>query len=210
MARNKKKNETIYFDSFVDGVESARMAAAMLYTTFDNYKPEELPESIDAMHKIEHSADLAKHAVMEQLAREFLPPIDREDIILLSNTIDNVTDCIEDVLLRLYMFDIKALREDALRFVKVIEACCAAMKKMMEEFANFRKSKEIHNLIIEINHLEEEGDKLYTDAMHRLYSEESNPISVLAWTALFDRLERCCDSCEDAADVVESVIMKNS
>ena len=94
-----RKKETDYFEAFVGGVNSACAAADMLCTVFDHYEPEALPGHIEAMHKIEHSADIAKHGTMEQLVREFLPPIDREDIMELSGTIDDVTDSIEDVLL---------------------------------------------------------------------------------------------------------------
>ena len=205
-----RKKETDYFEAFVGGVNSACAAADMLCTVFDHYEPEALPGHIEAMHKIEHSADIAKHGTMEQLVREFLPPIDREDIMELSGTIDDVTDSIEDVLLRLYMFNIRTLRPEAQAFAQVIADCCAALKTMMEEFPNFRRSKTIHTQIVEINGLEEQGDKLYTDAMHTLYADASTPVDVMAWTALFDRLEKCCDKCEDVADVVERVILKNS
>ena len=139
-----------------------------------------------------------------------LPPIDREDIMELSGTIDDVTDSIEDVLLRLYMFRITSLREDAVSFVSIICDCCCALKKLMVEFPEFRKSKAIKDMIIEINHLEENGDKLYTEAMRRLYSESGDAVEILSWTAIYDRLEKCCDKCEDVADVVETVILKYS
>ena len=171
-----RKKETDYFEAFVGGVNSACAAADMLCTVFDHYEPEALPGHIEAMHKIEHSADIAKHGTMEQLVREFLPPIDREDIMELSGTIDDVTDSIEDVLLRLYMFNIRTLRPEAQAFAQVIADCCAALKTMMEEFPNFRRSKTIHTQIVEINGLEEQGDKLYTDAMHTLYADASTPV----------------------------------
>ena len=94
--------------------------------------------------------------------------------------IDDVTDSLEDILLRLYMFRITSLREDAVSFVSIICDCCCALKKLMVEFPEFRKSKAIKDMIIEINHLEENGDKLYTEAMRRLYSEcrrrRGNPV----------------------------------
>ena len=80
----------------------------------------------------------------------------------------------------------------------------------MVEFPEFRKSKAIKDMIIEINHLEENGDKLYTEAMRRLYSESGDAVEILSWTAIYDRLEKCCDKCEDVADVVETVILKYS
>lgn len=207
MARKKDNN---YYDMFVENVEYACNAAKMLQKVFENYDVKELPQHIEAMHAIEHGADVAKHTMMEKLLKEFITPIDREDIMDLSSTIDDVTDSIEDVLLRLYMFNIVTLRPEVTAFTKVIVDCCTALKSMLEEFSNFRKSKTIHAKIVEINHLEEVGDKLYAEATRALYLNGSSTPEVLAWTTLFDRLEKCCDKCEDVADVVERVILKNS
>lgn len=80
----------------------------------------------------------------------------------------------------------------------------------MLEFENFRKSKVIKEMIIDINHLEETGDRLYTEAMHRLYTEPADAVEILAWTTIYNRMEKCCDKCEDAADVVEAVLLKYS
>ena len=74
----------------------------------------------------------------------------------------------------------------------------------------FRKSTLLQEKIIEINGLEEEGDRLYTEAMHHLYTAEKDPLTILSWTTMYDRLEKCCDCCEDVADMVEQIIMKNS
>lgn len=110
-------------------------------------------------------ADLIKHDLLEHLAREFISPIEREDILTLSQHIDDVTDAIEDVLLRMYMFRIHTLRPQTLEFSKLIVKCCASMKKMMEEFKHFRRSNSIKDHVVEINRLEEVGDHLYTEAM---------------------------------------------
>ena len=68
----------------------------------------------------------------------------------------------------------------------------------------------IKDKIIEINHLEEVGDKLYTEAMHRLHTEQTEAATLLAWTTIYERFEKSCDRCEDVADSVELVILKNS
>ena len=140
----------------------------------------------------------------------FRSPIEREDIMQLATSIDDLTDAIEDVLLRLYMFNIQTIRSDAVEFVGVIARCCTALKDAVDEFRDFRKSETLRDKIIEINRLEEDGDALYTAAMHRLYAEEKDAVSVVAWTTLYDRLEKCCDRCEDIADAIESVVLKNS
>ena len=199
-----------YFDAFIQGVEFGCQAAALLRDCFAQYAPEQLPQRREEMHRSERAADGMKHGLMQSLLREVLPPIEREDIMELANTIDDVTDSIEDVLLRLYMFNITRLRPDVQAFAEVIVRLCAALKQMAGEMHNFRRSTQIRELVIEINHLEEEGDRLYSKAVRQLYAGQEDPVAVMAWTTLYDHLEKCCDRCEDVADVAERVIMKNT
>ena len=204
-----KKTNDYYFETFEKGVAYACDAAALLKACFDNYDPVHIRERIEEMHNIEHTADGVKHEMMTRLLKEFLPPIEREDIMELAHTIDEVTDAIEDVLMRMYMFNITELRSEAREFTTVIVNCCTALKEIVAELPNFRKSTALREKIVAVNGLEEQGDRLYTLAMRRLYTEEKEPVSVIAWTAMFDRLEKCCDCCEHVADVVERVVMKN-
>ena len=205
-----KKENDYYFDTFVKGIFYANDAAALLESCFENYRASDMKTQIEKMHRIEHAADEVKHEMMQRLVKEFLPPIEREDIVALAHTIDDVTDAIEDVLLGMYTFNIGKLRPDVREIVGLIARCCIALKEMAGELHNFRKSSVLRTKIIEINGLEEEGDRLYTEAMRRLYTEEKDPIAILAWTTLYDRMEKCCDGCEHVADMVEQIIMKNS
>ncbi len=207
MARKKDHD---YFAMLADGVSYACSAAEMLQKDLQNFDPDKLAQHIEDMHKIEHAADLAKHDMLEKLLKEFITSIDREDILELSDAIDDVTDNLEEVLLRIYMYNIRTLRKDTLQFIDIILQCCREMKTMMDEFSNFRKSQKIRDSIIEINRLEEDGDQLFTQAMHTLYADSRDPIEIMTWTALYEQLEHCCDLCEGAADVVERVILTNS
>ena len=205
-----KKENNYYFDSFAKGIAFANEAAVLLQECFENYDATNVQAHLGDMHKIEHTADGVKHEMMERLVKEFLPPIEREDIVELSHIIDDVTDSIEDVLRGMYMYNITSLRPEVKEFTSLIARCCVALKDVAQEMPNFRKSSLLQEKIIEINGLEEEGDRLYTEAMRRLYTEEKDPVAILAWTTMYDRLEKCCDGCEDVADMVEQVIMKNS
>ena len=145
----RKKNHD-YFSMLVDGVSYACAAAEMLNEYLQDFEPEKLSHHIEEMHKIEHAADIAKHEMLQKLLKEFITTIDREDILELADVIDDVTDSLEDVLLRMYMYNITQLREEALEFSAIIIKCCREMKIMMEEFPNFRKSKKLKESIIEI------------------------------------------------------------
>jgi len=204
------RREEYFYDAFVNLVEHSCRAASLLIETMISYRPEELEQKMREMHKIEHDCDIEKHHMMGKLAKEFITPIEREDIMLMAHQIDEVTDSIEDVLMRMYMFNITVVREDALQMAHIIEDCCKALKKALVEFPDFRKSKDLHEYIVEVNRLEEEGDKLYMEATRRIYTSGMDPVAVGAWTHVFHILEKCCDACEDVSDVIESVMMKNS
>lgn len=205
-----KKSDSYYFQNFIECVECGCQAAKMLEDNLNHFDTGLLQDKLDELHRIEHDADKKKQEMMAVLVKAFITPIEREDIILLSQSIDEVTDKIEDVLIRIYINNVQQIRPEALAFIKVIIRCCEALKEVMEEFADFRKSKTLHGLIIEINALEEEGDRLFIESMRKLHAEVTDPIEIIAWREIYVYLEKCCDACEHVADVVESVIMKNT
>lgn len=205
-----KKKKMNYFELLEDLTSYTKRAADFLTVSLESYNPDELVALLKEMHQIEHSADLALHDLNKKLAREFITPIERQDIFAIANMIDDVTDSIEDVLMRLYMFNIRELREEALEFCGIIGACAQALSGIMREFESFRKSNDIRRYIIEINDLEEAGDAIYVRCIRRLYEEGHDPVHIIAWTEIFRRLEGCCDDFEDVSQTIEHVIMKNT
>lgn len=210
MARLKNNRTFSYFDAFINLSEYSFDAADLLVKTLSKFNRDELESRIKEMHEIEHAADLAKHEIINRLAKEFLPPIEREDIVNLSEKIDDVTDFVEDVLLNINVFNVKYVPPEIMDFAKLILNCCQKIIEMMKEFENFRKSKELHSKIVEINNLEETADELYIRGLKRLYSDPSDPIKIIVWKDILDSLEKCCDACEEVANDVENIVMKNS
>ena len=205
-----KKNDNYYFENFIECVECGCQAAKMLEENLTDFDVNQLSDKLEELHRIEHDADKKKHEMMAVLVKAFITPIEREDIILLSQSIDEVTDKIEDVLIRIYINNVQSIRPEAVQFTKVIIRCCQVLKEIMEEFANFKKSKTLHGLIIEINALEEEGDRLFIESMRKLHTQVTDPLEIIAWREIYNFLEKCCDAGEHVADAVESVIMKNT
>lgn len=205
-----KKQDAYYFNTFTACAEDACRAAHLLKNVLEDFKPEELEAQLDRLHEIEHSADEKKHDIMDHLAKEFIPPIEREDIVSLSQNIDNVTDKVEDILLRVYMNNVSQIGEDALAMMDVVVQCCEAVRELLQEFADFRRSRNLKKVIIRINDLEEAEDRLFMTSMRKLYTGSKDPIHIIAWREIYIYLERCADACEHVADVVESIVMKNS
>lgn len=207
MKRNKEFN---YFNEFINLADFCCQSAQMLHHALSNYNPHEIEAQMLKLHEIEHRADQTMHTVMNKLMKEFITPIEREDIINLVQNIDDVTDAIEDVIMRMYMFNIQKIRAEALEFTELIVKCTQVLKTATEDFSNFRKSKTVKDNIIEVNHLEDIGDKMYTIAVRNLYISSKDAIEILSWTQIFNKLENCFDECEDVANLMESIIMKNT
>ena len=207
----KKQRSNEYFEGFVSGMESACKAAEYLENLVEHFDSEKLAEQIDEIHVIEHEADINKHKLMQKLAKEFITPIEREDIILLLQQIDNVTDFIEDVVRKMFMYNTKAMRTEALEFAAIIKQCCYESRDALKELPGFQKnSVRLEQAIVKVNDYEEQGDRLYCAAMRRLYCENAEAQDRITWTKLFDWMEACCDACEDVMESVELVVMKNS
>lgn len=205
-----RKSGNDYFAMMQEMAACAGVAADKLKDILENYDQADLSTLMTEMHAIEHQGDDMKHQVVEKLVKEFITPIEREDIMAIIDQIDDVTDAVEDVVLKLYMYNIKTIRPQAVEFAGIICECCHELVNVFASFADFKKSKKIHTAIIEINRLEEVGDSLYIRAVRELYEGNVNAIEAAAWTEVYSRLEGCCDTCEHTADLVENVILKNT
>jgi len=204
----KKSDE--YFNSFIRLVDYSCQASEYLHDVLSQFDHSTLRSKMEELHKIEHAADIEKHELMSRLIKEFIAPLEREDINQLANEIDDLIDTIEDVLIRIYMYNIQVIRPEAIEFATLITQCCQALSLAVKELPNFHKSKTLHQAVVDVNTLEESGDTLYVDAMHTLFTQEKDAVAVIGWSETFDRLEDCCDACEHVADVMETVAMKNS
>lgn len=200
-----------YFAAFERISAYAEEEADMLRGLLTDFDPALLPEQLRRMHEMENAADQVNHDVFTSIVTEFITPIDREDIIELTQELDTVVDRIEAVLQHIYMLNIQVIDvPEALEMVCIIEKSTKSLRQALIEFPNYKRSKTLHDHLVNVNTFEEEADAVYLETLHRLYVEDGDPVRLAAWAELFDRLERSCDSCEHAADVITTIIMKNS
>lgn len=175
----------------------------LLKEILTEFQPEEI-------HEIERQADTQRHEITDKLAKAFITPIEREDIIALSHHIDDVTDKIEEVLIRVYINNVQEMRQEVFLMLDVVIECCEELQTLLKEFKNFKHSKELKPSIIRMNTLEEKEDELFISSMRKLHVEEQDVRNIIAWREIYTYLEKCADACEHVADIVGSVAMKNS
>lgn len=204
------KGDKFYFENFAECTALAKKAAAYLVECLENYDANNIEKMLEKMHTFEHSADIKKHEMTETLAKAFVTPVDREDLDMLSHQLDNVLDILEEVLQKLYIYDIKKIEPAAIEYAKHLVRACDMLCEIMSEFENFKKSKKIHSLVIACNDVEEDCDKLYLLTMHELTKNSTDVLNTLSWYKIFDCFESCADACEHVGECVGSIIMKNT
>ncbi len=203
------KADRYYYENMVAAADCCCDAAKYMKECLENYDYGRIHEMLDTMHSLEHKADEKKHEMSEALAKAFVTPLDREDIALISQNIDEVADCIEEVIQRLYVDSIKTIMPEAVEFAGKIVDCCELMKQILGELENFKRPKKLHEMNVALSHMEEDCDRLYLKAAHEA-TKNPDVLTVIFWREIFDHLEKCADACEHVSDCVETVVMKNT
>lgn len=205
----KKKKEDFYYKNLSTCVEVAYDAAVVLKETVNEYNIDDIKEKLTVMHELEQKGDAKMHKMMSALSQAFITPIEREDLVALSNYLDDITDAVEDVMLEIYMSNVEKIRKDIIPMLDLLMESIDALGSVIKELKDFKHSKTIEKGIIHVNDLEEKGDQLFVENMHRLY-QESDIRTIIIWRHIYECIENCLDSCEHAADIVATVMMKNS
>jgi predicted phosphate transport protein (TIGR00153 family) len=204
------KGDKFYFDNFTASTALSKKAALYLVECLENYNPEKIEEMLQKMHEIEHSADKKKHEMNEALIKAFVTPVDREDLAMLSHNLDQVTDKIEEVLQKFYIYNIQAVEPSIIEFAKKLVKSTELLCQLMEEFENFKRSKKIRSIIIGLNDVEEECDSLYLTSMRNITRNPADAYTAISLCKIYDCFEACADACEHASECVDTVIMKNT
>lgn len=204
------KGDKFYYENFAECTFLARKAANYLVECLEDFDADKIETMLEEMHVFEHTADMKKHEMTEALAKAFVTPVDREDLDMMSQQLDTVLDLIEEVLQKLYIYDIKTIEPAAVEYARLLVKACDLLGEIMTEFESFRRSKKLHSLIIAENDVEEECDKLYLSTMRELTKKSTDVLVTLSWYKIYDCFEACADACEHISDCVGSIVMKNT
>lgn len=197
--------EMDYFDMFVKGVQYALDAAKILKALLDDGRVSQ--ERVAQIKKIENDADIHMHKMCEQLNVAFITPIDRDDIYRIAKETDDITDSIERVANDLWVMHVEHITPDMRLMGQYVVDACEALVQLMSEIKNHKKSNKLYEYTVEINRIEEMGDKCYKNAIYELFGKEKDPIALIKMQNVYKVLEDALDDCEDVADCVESIII---
>lgn len=206
----KKKESYNYFDEFITLSDCIIKSAEILRDVFVHFDMKILDAKAAEVHKLENEADQIIHKMRNYLIKDFLPPIDREDIALIGHKLDNIEDSIDEILINIKILNVTEIRKDVTEITEILLLATKAVKEMFVNFKNIKKTDLIKQKIIEVNELEEKGDRVYEKIMTALYQNETNAVNLIKWTNIYNWLEDAIDYCEQVSDCIEDVILINS
>ncbi|HYQ89486.1 MAG TPA: DUF47 family protein [Candidatus Binatia bacterium] len=197
--------ETRFFDLFEAQANKVLEAAHALRELVEHY--ESVDEKARRIKQLESDGDNITHSIIDKLNRTFITPFDREDIHALASGLDDVLDNIEGVSSRLALFKVKAVTPEAIELVSVIVRSCLAIQAAM---GHLRDLKSIPAYLIKINDLENEADFISRNTTAQLFEQASDFRELIKWKELYGRLEATTDDCEDVANILEGIVVKNN
>jgi predicted phosphate transport protein (TIGR00153 family) len=162
-------------------------------------------DKADEIKEVEHKCDNLTHEIIQRLNRTFVTPLDREDIHALARSLDDVMDAIDASASLVRLYRLNTVRFGARELAKIITACTDSVRLAL---GGLEQHKGLATHAIEINRLENEADRMHQQAVSRLFDEERDPIVVMKWKEALDFLEDATDRCEDVANVLEGVMVK--
>jgi predicted phosphate transport protein (TIGR00153 family) len=194
-----------FFDLFIEEGQNALRTAKLLDELMHSW-PDDSGLSRDIL-KAEQEGDRIAHDIIQRLNKTFVTPIDREDIYGMATQLDDIVDYIEETADFMVLYKIEAPMEQAQQLTKVLVASCEQLAMGIEHLRDF---KDLDRYWIEIHRLENDGDRIYRDAVASLFSNGIDPMFVIRWRDIFLRLERAIDATETAAHILEGIVIKNA
>jgi predicted phosphate transport protein (TIGR00153 family) len=200
--------EEKFFELFVDSARNMVKTASGLKDMLDNWgnigvKAAEITE-------LEHEGDSITHQIAALLHRTFVTPFDREDIALLSHTMDDITDFIHATADAIFIYKIKEPTERARELADIIVQAAEEVEKAVALLKNRSDLNKIMEHCIELNRLENRADKIYRSALGELFDEDRDTVYIIKWREIYEHMESATDRCEDVANVLEGVALKHA
>lgn len=193
------------FDKIADSaVEAADLfKTAALAGTIDE-------ATVQRMEAIEHKGDEDTYAVIHKLNKTFITPFDREDIHALAKELDDVTDVINAMVGKLKIYKLSGVNKNLVDFALLIDESVRSLASAVKGLNNMKNSEQILAICVDLNHKEDLGDAMRDKSIAELFENEPNPINVIKWKEIYQDAETVLDICEDVANVIEAIIVKQA
>ncbi|MCX8084178.1 MAG: DUF47 family protein [Calditerrivibrio sp.] len=198
--------EEKFFLLFQDMTKLLIEGAHLLKELTENFA--EIEHFQKRIKEVEHEGDKKTHEIIQKLNKTFITPIDREDIYDLAAALDDILDLIDASAQRLALYKVDTITFECKSFAFIILKSCQALDKAVRKMD--KKHEEVNESFVEINELENEADRVLRESLGKLFSDEKDPIRLIKWKEIYETLEKVTDKCEDAANIIETVVVKHA
>jgi predicted phosphate transport protein (TIGR00153 family) len=194
-----------FFELYNRAAENIGAIAERLVELLDRF-PEDAEDLVREVKELEHEGDRLTHELVDLLNRTFVTPFDRDDMYRLAGALDDICDYVDEAAGRIVSYGVVEIREQARGQAQVIRRAAGKLAEAVGGLEGFKESK---RELIELRELEDEGDRLAHDGVSSLFSGDHDPLTVIRWKDIHEGLEDAVDACENAADVLEAILVKN-
>jgi len=199
--------EEKFFDLFEELVNKIEEGGVLFLDMVQHYEYSEA--KISKLKELEHEADVITHRTYEKMHKTFLTPIDREDIYDLVNKMDSILDMIEASAARMALYKVKEPAKEIIDQARILNNAITKLKIIIPALRDMKNSHMILDACVEINTLENEGDMVLRMTMANLFECQKDPIELIKWKEIFERIEEAIDVCEDVSNIVEGIVLKH-
>jgi uncharacterized protein len=193
-----------FFVLFTQASSNARDIARALVELLDEWPDNR--EKLRDIRELEHEGDRLTHAVIDLLNRTFVTPFDRDDMYRLASLIDDVCDHVDEAADNIDAYEVRDVPDKARLQAEVIYRAASRLHEAVELLEGFKDSK---RQLVALRELEDEGDRLSREAIADLFRSGADPLMIIRWKDIHEQLEEAVDACENAADVLEAILVKN-
>lgn len=165
--------------------------------------------AFDRLRDIEHEADITTHEIIDKLNRTFVTPFDREDIHELASEMDDIVDLIQSITSRMNLYRVDQTNEGLAQLADILWQAAESVKKAtlaLHQYGN--SNRRLLDYCIEINRLENAGDRALENALGKLFQGKPDPLEVIKWKEIYEVTETAIDKCEDVANIIEGIAVK--
>jgi uncharacterized protein len=199
--------EEKFFDMFKEQADHVVLAGKALVKILENYDLETIDSKAAEIRTNEHEGDVLTHNIIRKLNQTFVTPFDREDIYSLTTRLDDVLDLIEGTVNRLKMYRIKQVTPELITIAKIV---LLSSEEIAHAIGKMNNISRIADHCIEINRLENEADLVTRQIIAHLFENTKDPLEIMKWKEIYEYVELATDKCEDIANILEGIMLKNS
>ncbi len=199
--------EIDFFEIFDKAAVNLTKATSVLVSLMENF--DNIEAKAKEIYEAEQDGDMLTHDIMRKLNSSFVTPIDREDIHALASRMDDILDLVWGAVDRLVVFKITSPTKEAMEIAMDLHRTTEVLQKTIRELRG-KNYSHVQEHCIEINRLENRIDRTFRDALGALFDDFKDPLLIIKWKEIYEHLENASDRCEDVANVLEGIVLKNA